>query len=64
MVEAQINSQEETNTNYPPDLVTLALDHVNGVSRSKVNEVTPERKNMMIKSLLGISTRIYTTIKC
>ena len=51
--------KRQTNTYYPPDLVTLAPDHVNGVRRSRANEVMDQSQDMMIKSLLDIKW-IYT----
>ena len=55
--------KRKTNTNYPPDSVTLEPDHINGVRRSRDNEVMDQSKYMMIKSLLGITTSRYTPMK-
>ena len=52
--------KRQTNTDYPPDSVTLAPDHVNGARRSRANEVMDQWQDMTIKSLLDINTSIYT----
>ena len=52
------------NTDYPPNSITLEPDHVNGVRRSRANEVMGQWKDMMIKSLLCINTSKYRPIKC
>ena len=62
-VKPRESPKRQTNTNYPPDSVTLAPDHVNGARRSRANEVMDQWKDMMIKSLLGIVTNIYTPMK-
>ena len=55
--------KRKTNIYYPPYSVTLALDHVNGVRRSRENEVMDQWQDMMIKSLLDINTSRYTPMK-
>ena len=56
--------KRKTNTDNPLDSVILELDHVNGVRRSRDNEVMDQWKYMMINSLLGINISIYTPMKC
>ena len=52
--------KRQINTCYPPDLVSLATDHVNGVRKSRANEVMDRWQDMMIKPMVDIDTRIYT----
>jgi hypothetical protein len=54
------STKRETNTSYPPNLVTLAPNHVNGARRSRGNEVKDQWIYMMIKSLLRTNTSRYT----
>lgn len=56
--------KRKINTHYPPDSVSLATDHVNGVRKSRENEVMDRWQDMMIKSLVDINTSIYTPTKC
>ena len=56
--------KRKTNTYYPPDSVTLALEHVNGVRRSREIKVMDQWQDMMIKSLVDINTSRYTPMKC
>ena len=40
--------KRQTNIDYPLDSVIVALDHVNGVRRSRENEEMDQWKHMMI----------------
>ena len=56
--------KRQTNADYPPNSITLALDHVNVVRMLRAIEVMDQWQDMMIKSLLDINTSIYTPMKC
>ena len=51
--------KRQTNTEHSPDSITLAPDHVNGVRRSRENEVIDQWQDMMIKYLVDINISIF-----
>ena len=55
--------KRQTDTDYPPDSVTLALDHVNGVRRSRANKIIDQWQDMMIKPLVEINISRHTPMK-
>ena len=64
MDEAHRKFESQINTRYPPDSVSLATNHVNGVRRSRENEVMDQWQDMMIKPLVDINTSRYAPMKC
>ena len=52
--------QRKIETDYPPNSVILAYDHVNGVRSLKANKVIDQWQDMMIEPLVGISTSEHT----
>ena len=56
--------KRKINTHYPPNSISLATDRVNGVRKSRDNEVMDQWQDMMIKSPIDINTCIYTPMKC
>ena len=55
--------KRQINSYYLPDSVSLAIDHVNGVRKSRADKVMDQWQDMTIKPLVDIYTRIYTPMK-
>ena len=62
MDELEERPKRHTNTYYPPDSVILVPDHVNGVRRSRENEVMDQWRSM-IKPLVDIIIGGHTQMK-
>ena len=58
------STKRQINTYYPPDSVSLATDHINGLRRSRENEVMDQSQDMMIKPLVDIDTSRHAPTKC
>jgi hypothetical protein len=58
------NPKRQIDTYNPLDSVTQEPNHVNGLRRSRENEVMDQWKYMMIKPLVDINTIIYTPMEC